>query len=79
MELTEFKELREKIQAAKEKRSRAEGVLDQLTVQFKEMSCDGIEDAKKKIVSIKKEIEGDETKLDGFLDKLEKITDWSKV
>lgn len=79
MELTEFKEIREKIQQAKDKQSRAEGVLEQLEVQLKEMKCKDIDEARKKIVNIKKEIETDEAKLDVFLDKLEKITDWSQV
>ena len=63
MKIEDFTELREKIEAAKVKKSKAEGALEEFMNRLKEeFGCSTIEEAKKKLGKIQAEIDADEEK-----------------
>ena len=80
MDINDFKSLKEKIKTAKEKKIRAEGAMDQILKTLKdEFKVNSIEEAEKKLASMKDDLEKDEEKLDEMMDKLEKMVDWDKI
>lgn len=75
----QFQEIKEKIEIAKDKKSRAEGAKAKLEEQIKkeyDMDFDEVED---KIKDLEAEIESDKESLNIMYDKLEKIVDWGNL
>lgn len=80
MKIEDFTELREKIEAAKVKKSKAEGALEEFMNRLKsEFGCSTIEEAEKKLGKLQAEIDSDEEKLEKDLEEIEKAVDWDKL
>jgi len=80
MEIADFKELKEKIEAAKVKKSRAEGSREESMNRLqKEFGCKSLEEAEKKLAVLQSEIDADEKKLEEMMVEIEACVDWSKL
>lgn len=80
MEISDFKDLRQKIEGAKIKKSRAEGSLSEsMNRLLKEFGCKSLEEAEKKLATIQKEIDADEKKLAEMMVEIEGAVEWDKL
>jgi hypothetical protein len=80
MEIKDFENLKKKIESIKDKRSRAEGSLEQVKSQlFEKFKVKTIEEAEELSKKLSKEIESDKIKLEKYLKELDDITEWDKI
>lgn len=80
MEASEFKELREKIEAAKSKKSRAEGSLEESMNRLKkEYGCNSVEEALELCDKIGKEIDEDEKSLASVKEEIKTSVNWDAL
>jgi chromosome segregation ATPase len=80
MTVDRIQEIRDTIDDIKDKRSRAEGKLEQILKTWKnDFDCDSVEEVEKKIVQIEGEIEGLKKKMSSLSDDIEKAADWDEI
>lgn len=80
MDIKKFEELKNKLTAAKTKKDRAEGSLEQIKVQLKkDFGLNSIEEAEEKERSLKLEIEKGEMQIAELFKQLESVTDWENL
>ena len=80
MEIKDFENLKKKIESIKDKRSRAEGSLEQVKSQlFEKFKVKTIEEAEELSKKLSKEIESDKIKFNKYLKELDDITEWDKI
>lgn len=80
MNVLEVEEIRTKLTEVKDKSTKAQGAIDQLLVQIKkEHEIDTLEEAETLNETLTEGIEADVTRRQELLDKLDKVTDWSKL
>lgn len=80
MKVEDFENLKSKIEELKNKKSRAEGALEQVKDQLKkDFGVNDLKEASLLLEKIDKEIKSDQSKLDELLEEIENITDWDKI
>jgi predicted nucleic acid-binding Zn-ribbon protein len=76
----DFEDLKEKIEKAKQKRSKAEGNLERLHEQLKsEFDVETVADAKKLLVNLNDLLEKSQQRLSTILEEIDGLVDWSKL
>jgi predicted nucleic acid-binding Zn-ribbon protein len=80
MKIEDFEELKERIETAKIKKSKAEGALEESMNRLKkEYGCSTIEEAEDKLAKLQKEIDSDEDKLEVMLKEIEGSVNWDAI
>ena len=80
MNIDDFKKLKDKLEAAKQKKAKAEGFIEATLKKLKEeFGCSSLEEAEKKLESLNAQIEKEEKQLDKLLDKIDKAVEWDKI
>lgn len=80
MNISDFENLKKKIEESKQKRAKAEGAIEQAMIRLeKEFGCKSLDEAEKKIEVLDAEIRSDEKKLEKMMEEIENFTDWSKI
>jgi len=80
MTVDRFNEIKEKIEAGKERKAKAEGVLERIREQWKtDFGVDSIEAAEETLEEMNGEIEKAEARLESIAEQLEGVTDWGAV
>ena len=80
MNISDFENLKKKIEESKQKRAKAEGAIEQAMIRLeKELGCKSLDEAEKKLETLDAEIASDEKKLEKMIEEIENFTDWSKI
>lgn len=80
MQISDFEELKKKIENAKTRKAKAEGALEQAMTRLKdEFGCSTVEAAEEKLKQLQTEIDNDEIKLDSMLRSLDNSIDWNSL
>ena len=80
MKISDFENLKKKIEESKQKRAKAEGAIEQAMIRLdKEFGCKSLDEAEKKLETLDAEIASDEKKLEKMMEEIENFTDWSKI
>lgn len=80
MKISDFENLKKKIEESKQKRAKAEGAIEQAMIRLdKEFGCKSLDEAEKKLGTLDAEIASDEKKLEKMMEEIENFTDWSKI
>lgn len=80
MNISDFEDLKKKIEESKQKRAKAEGAIEQAMIRLeKEFGCKSLDEAEKKLETLDAEIASDEKKLEKMMEEIENFTDWSKI
>jgi uncharacterized protein YPO0396 len=80
MTTKEYERIKEKIEAAKEKKNKAQGAIEQLKASLKkEFGFDSVEEAAAKEKELATEIETAEKRLESLMEELEGVTEWEKL
>ena len=80
MNISDFENLKKKIEESKQKRAKAEGAIEQAMIRLeKEFGCKSLDEAEKKLEVLDAEIRSDEKKLEKMMEEIENFTDWSKI
>ena len=80
MTTKEYERIKEKIEAAKEKKNKAQGAVEQLKASLKkEFGFDSVEEAAAKEKELATEIETAEKRLESLMEELEGVTEWEKL
>lgn len=80
MKISDFENLKKKIEESKQKRAKAEGAIEQAMIRLeKEFGCKSLDEAEKKLETLDAEIVSDEKKLEKMMEEIENFTDWSKI
>lgn len=80
MNTTEFQDIKEKIETAKQNKARAEGAIQKIEEQWEDdFDVSNLEEAETKLAELKDRVETDQSKLDGLLDELNEMTDWDQL
>ena len=80
MNISDFENLKRKIEESKQKRAKAEGAIEQAMIRLeKEFGCKSLDEAEKKLEVLDAEIRSDEKKLEKMMEEIENFTDWSKI
>ena len=80
MKISDFEDLKKKIEESKQKRAKAEGAIEQAMIRLeKEFGCKSLDEAEKKLETLDAEIASDEKKLEKMMEEIENFTDWSKI
>jgi len=80
MTLERYEEIKEKVEALKIKKTKAETTIESIQDRWKkDFGFTSVEEAEKKKEEIKKEIDQCETRLISLSEKIEGLTDWDEV
>lgn len=80
MDAKQLEELKKKIDAAKNKKARAEGSLDNIKAQLKkEFEVNTLKEAQAQLDELNKDIEKDELRFKELTEELNEITDWDAL
>lgn len=80
MNISDFENLKRKIEESKQKRAKAEGAIEQAMIRLeKEFGCKSLDEAEKKLETLDAEIRSDEKRLESMMKEIEDFTDWSKI
>lgn len=80
MDAQQLEVLKKKIDAAKNKKARAEGALDNIKEQLKkEFQVNTLKEAQTKLDELNKDIEKDESRFKELTEELNEITDWDAL
>ena len=80
MNISDFENLKKKIEESKQKRAKAEGAIEQGMMRLeKEFGCKTLDEAEKKLETLDAEIRSDEKRLEVMMKEIEEFTDWSKI
>ena len=80
MNISDFENLKKKIEESKQKRAKAEGAIEQAMIRLdKEFGCKSLDEAEKKLGTLDAEIRSDEKRLESMMKEIEDFTDWSKI
>lgn len=80
MNAVEFEKIKDKINKAKDKDTKAQGAIEQIMGQLKkDFAIGSIEEAKEKLAEIDRTIEKEEVKLDKIYEELEELTEWETI
>ena len=80
MNISDFENLKRKIEESKQKRAKAEGAIEQAMIRLeKEFGCKSLDEAEKKLETLDAEIRSDKKRLEGMMKEIEDFTDWSKI
>ena len=73
MTIEDFDELKKEIETIREKKSRAEGALEQINSSLKEFNVNSIEEAQELLESLSKDIASDEEKIEKILNEIDEL------
>jgi hypothetical protein len=80
MKISDFEELKKKIENAKVKKARLEGAIKESLARLKaEYDCDSLEEAKVKLESLKKERASSEAKREVVLKHIDEAVEWDSL
>lgn len=80
MNISDFENIKKRIEESKQKRAKAEGAIEQAMIRLeKEFGCKSLDEAEKKLEVLDAEIRSDEKKLEKMMEEIENFTDWSKI
>ena len=80
MTTKEYERIKEKIEAAKEKKNKAQGAVEQLKASLKkELGFDSVEEAAAKEKELATDIETAEKRLESLMEELEGVPEWEKL
>ena len=80
MNISDFENIKKRIEESKQKRAKAEGAIEQAMIRLeKEFGCKSLDEAEKKLEVLDAEIRSDEKKLEKMMEEIENFTDWSRI
>lgn len=80
MTTTEFQDIKDKIENAKQNKARAEGAIQKIEEQWDtDFDVKDLTHAEGQLDTLKESIESDEAKLSDLISELEDITDWDAL
>lgn len=80
MNISDFENIKKRIEESKQKRAKAEGAIEQAMIRLeKEFGCKSPDEAEKKLEVLDAEIRSDEKKLEKMMEEIESFTDWRKI